>query len=98
MRLALISSAMKFAGKKASLRASSIGPIRDMTPRTVIYRYYHYNCSIIPKTVYSDWGYCLAILARVRTLWAHASTLGRTRYYSPSLSPRKSPRYRLPSM
>ena len=53
------------SGKKTSLRASSIGPIRDMTPRTVIYRYYHYNWSIIPKTVYSDWGYCLAILARV---------------------------------
>ena len=88
LRSALTSTPTKIAGKKASLRASSIGTIRDPTPGTVLCRYCHLSWRDIPKPAYVDWVYHLAILARVRTPWAHASTLGRTYSSMSSLGPR----------
>ena len=57
----LTSSPPKSAGKKASLRASSIGPTRELTTGTVLCRYCHSIWSDIPKTAYADWGYRFSI-------------------------------------
>ena len=97
LRSEMTSFPPKSAGMKASLRAYSIGPIIVPTPGEVLCRYCHSSWSNIPKLAYANWGYRFAILARVRTQWAHASTLGHTHAYSSSLVPNYPPRYSLTS-
>ena len=92
LRSALTSSLLEIAGKKASLRASYIIPIRELTPGTVFCRYCHYIWSDIPKPVYSIWEYRFAIVSRMRTLWFHASILGHTYSSISSLGPQYASR------
>ena len=96
LRSALTSPPLKSVGNKASIRVSSIGPIIWPTPGSVHCKYCHSRWIDIPKPVYADWGFQLADLSRMRTLWAHASTLGRTHDSSSSLGPKLPPRYWLP--
>ena len=84
----LTSSLMESAGKKASIKASSMGPIRVTTPWTVFCRYCHLIWSDTPYQAYTNWGYCLAILPRMRTSWDHASTFGRTHFPRSSMGPK----------
>ena len=66
------------------------------TPGTVLYRYCHSIWRDTPKPVYANWGYCLAILARVWTPLAHVYTLVRTHASSSYLGSKQAPRYQLP--
>ena len=77
----------KSAGNKASIRSSSMVPIRVPTPGKVLLRYCHSIWSDIPKPAYAYWGYHLDILDRVRTSWAHASNLVLTQSSSSPLGP-----------
>ena len=93
----LTSSPPKVTREKASLRVSYIRPIILTTPGTVLFRYCHLSWINTPKTAYAKWGYHLNILARLRTPWFHASTLGLIQAYSYYLGPKYDPRYWLPT-